>query len=687
MTEPADAPEAADNSPPPEGDPGDVLDSFKTGTDGADNENVHDAIGGRPRLSWNPVTDGGGRAPTESADERSSFHFDLGGALARLGEHQDIPPAESRQATPPPPPPPAPPAVEPPPPPPSVEHALPQRAAGAARPAEAPAAEAPAADRALPQRAPATPETTSAPLEPLPRRGERPAAEAPAAAGPVTPRDPGTGPYVTARRSVFDDVASAPGSTMPPSVRAPAVPIVPPPATPAGAAPAAPTLPAAPSGPMLPTLPAATSHAHPMYTPPIESAPSTPDINALRSAQLRASRQQRKGKMFSRTMLALFVIALAVAGALYFGREYLFPTEWDQTLTPIVDDIQNDRGVEFDHTVGLVKQPSADYALTIGRLVVDDGWLGQVPVWRALGLTAGEPTVEGIAPTLAATRVAVYDPDADRIYMSADASPEAAAADLRVALEQAFAAQQGNAESPVPDETNPGFLGVSPPQQIVDAAIATYLAERDTAGVGAAEASGTTPASETGTMSALPVPIEYELAAIDDLGEALLSAAGVDPAAARFGVAFPDDVGAALDDGARPTASGALQVGDRSLAPPIALGVDDWSLVWGSRLPQPTVDQLASIVVADSFRPIDRGGLTCAIGVFETANPIDGATVLAAMQTWAAASPAGAQTTVTQLAETRTQLSSCDPGADATTVPQAGAVDAVINRQLTRLAG
>ncbi|HZI45245.1 MAG TPA: hypothetical protein VFD53_08500, partial [Ilumatobacter sp.] len=193
MTEPADAPEAADNSPPPEGDAGDVLDSFKTGTDGADNENVHDAIGGRPRLSWNPVTDGGGRAPTESAEERSSFHFDLGGALARLGEHQDIAPAESRQATPPPPPPPAPPAVEPPPPPPSVEHALPQRAAGAARPAEAPAAEAPAVeapaveapavDHALPQRAPATPETTSAPLEPLPRRGERPAAEAPAAAG------------------------------------------------------------------------------------------------------------------------------------------------------------------------------------------------------------------------------------------------------------------------------------------------------------------------------------------------------------------------------------------------------------------------------------------------------------------------------------------------------------------------
>jgi hypothetical protein len=57
------------------------------------------------------------------------------------------------------------------------------------------------------------------------------------------------------------------------------------------------------------------------------------------------------------------------------------------------------------------------------------------------------------------------------------------------------------------------------------------------------------------------------------------------------------------------------------------------------------------------------------------------------MQNWAAASPAAAQSTVTQLAETRVQLSSCDPGADAATVPQPGDVDAIINRQLTRLAG
>ena len=190
-----------------------------------------------------------------------------------------------------------------------------------------------------------------------------------------------------------------------------------------------------------------------------------------------------------------------------------------------------------------------------------------------MGLTTGEPTADGIAPALAASRLAVYDPDADRIYLSADVSPEAAAADLRIALEQAYAAQHGPvengaAESPTPDESTTGFLGVSPPPQIAAAAIDSYIAHRETAGGATTDDTAGAATAEAATASALPVPIEYQLAAIDDLGEALLSSAGVDPTAARFGVPYPENVGAALDDGARPTASGALQVGDRSLAPP-----------------------------------------------------------------------------------------------------------------------
>jgi hypothetical protein len=122
------------------------------------------------------------------------------------------------------------------------------------------------------------------------------------------------------------------------------------------------------------------------------------------------------------------------------------------------------------------------------------------------------------------------------------------------------------------------------------------------------------------------------------------------------------------------------------LAAPIPLGVDDWSLVWGARLPESTVDRMASVVVADSYRPIDRAGVICVVGVFETVSAADAAFVLSAMQTWVGASPAAAQASATSVGETRVQLRTCDPGAEASTAPLPGAVDALINRQLLRLA-
>src|SRR5690606_6449015 len=111
-----------------------------------------------------------------------------------------------------------------------------------------------------------------------------------------------------------------------------------------------------------------------------------------------------------------------------------------------------------------------------------------------------------------------------------------------------------------------------------------------------------------------------------------------------------------------------VQLGERPLGEPVPIGVDDWSLVWGSRLPEARVAQLVPLVVADSYHPIDRNGTTCVSGVFETRGPDDAAVLLAAMTDWVAASPAGAQATVTSLSDTRVQLIACDPGPDVAVV-------------------
>jgi hypothetical protein len=700
-------------TPPNSGDierQGEILDMFKNGPVVADTQSVYDAIGGRPRLSWSPVTDGGGsRSSSDRGSDQAGFHFDLGGALAKLGG-SDEPAAQPARAEPvtgpaaapagPPPAPAAPPA--PPPPVAPVAATPPPPPAPAAPPAAPPAPPAPPSSpvQPLPVRSerPVEPLPARQPLaqpeafspsesllqeahEPLPRRGER-------GPEPVTPpattitREQVPSSYVSARRSVFDDSSPSSGPLLPSTARtAPpeSVPI-PGPVTPfqTGNQPIVP-----PAGALsLPTLPAAKPMASPHTAPAIDSAPSAPDMVALRSAQLKASRQQRQGKLFGRTLMILIVIGGLIAGALVFGRDYLFPTTWDPALTPIVDEIQTQRGVEFEHTVGLVEQVPGDYALTIGRLVVGDDWVGNVPVWRALGLTNGDPTVDAVAPAIGSDRLAVYDPDADRIYLSAGADPVAAERDLRVALEQAFAAQRRPPEAPA-DEPVPGFVGVSPIDDIVDDAVQSYIADRLAAGGQSSDAPAARPAGAGAPV--LPLPIEYELRAVEQLGEPLLAAADVDPASVTFDTPYPETLADGLDDRPVPTASGALLDGDSSLATPAALGTDDWSLVWGARLPESNVDRLVAVVAGDSYRPIDRAGVTCVVGVFETTSPTDAQYVLSSMQAWVAAAPAASQAVATLVSDTRVQLVTCDPGPEASTAPQPGVVDALINRQLRRL--
>ncbi len=723
MTEPDDAPDVtsepaeaagavpAETTPEPAGD---VLDSLKSEPDAADNPGMSDGPGGRPRLDWHPVTDsGGGSGGTGSGAaghggavvDRSSFQFDLGGALSRLGDpsspgSEEPPDTSASPETPER-------VVTTAPEAPGVEPQVAEPGALPVRGRSQSASDAAVTDTALPQRP-----VTSDPA-PLPQRSSPPPAEVPVArvAAPdeaLPRRSAGSSPAIP----VSDPRPSAPPPTAQPSVQ----PATPPPVrrTPpstrpsvfeSGAAPvlpnarpsvaptpsegaepavaasttqptaAAPVMPTLPDGPRLPTLPPAAVVA-PAIAAPIDSAPSTPDLHALRSAQLRASRNQRSGKLVSRTLLAFLVVGGLIAAALMFGRDYLFPVSWDSALTPIVDEIEQAHGAEFEHTVALVRQPADAYALTASGLIIDPAWVNQVPQWRALGLTSGDPTPNSIAPVLASTRLAVYDADADRVYLDADADPVAARPDLRAALEAAYAAQF-DVDSPaaVVDE-HVGFTGVSSPSQIARAAVFHYLADRLEEDAGAVV---------TPDLSGLPLPIAYELQATQSFGEPLLVAAGSIPTEVDFVTELPSTLGDALDDQPSATTSGVLQVGERALADAVSLGTDDWSMVWGIFLPPSTVDRLTRAVLADSYRPIDRSGVTCAVGVFQTGSEDDANFVLTALTGWASAAGAAAQATAVLSTPTRVQLVSCDPGAANSVTSVGNPVAALVNRQLSRL--
>lgn len=655
----------------------DILEQFKAGSARADDHRVNDRASDGTRLSWESVTEGM-PAPTpgtSTAEERpTSFQFDLGSALQRLGTSGEDVSGTTRPT------PQAP--LEP----------LPQRATSTSTPAPprvpaAPVSQPPIAD--LPVRNRGATQSVSSPTPEV----QTPPASAPAVTThdsepPISRRMPEDLP--TRRQapagSVFDSVAPAPTLpatpqvTPPPApaaVRAAPQPTLPPAAPVATPAPA--MTPSIPAG-ALPTLPPAAPAMSPVMTAPIETAPSTPDLNALRSAQLRAKKQQNKGKMLSRSLLAFVLIGVAAGGALLFGRDYLFSVDWDRSLTPIVDQIQLERGQEFDHAVGLIIEPPDAYAETVSELVLGADWSSRLPAWRALGLVGGDATASSVAAALATNVSAVYEPDADVIYRLAGATD---VAPLRIALEEAWVAQvgvepataaDGDVESAPADPTAAGLLGTSSVESIVRRAV----------DLAALEARTSQPMGGVVAGSGLPLPVAYELQAGGELGAALLATADLSPTTFEYGMPFPETLVGAFDDTPSRAAPPVLREGDIPADPPVALGVDDWGLVWGAKLPASSVDRMTEVLTRDVYRTFTRGTASCFVAVFETDTEPRGALLLSALIGWSSSAPAKAQAVATQLSPTSVQLEACDPGADAP-VPDASSVDGVIARQIARL--
>jgi hypothetical protein len=655
------------------------LDKLKTALESADNEGMDEGTPARFDIHWDPVTDAGGPPPadTESSESGPAFQFDLGGALARLGESAEPSAPESRAM-------------------PEQDEPVPSGS-----PVEPPVGEAapvappPPADDPLSSvrglidesgefqrpdsQTPAPGATPPTPVEPLPDILEATTAELPVRAKKAT------------RGSVFADVEAetqAPRLPGRPEARAavdtPRLPGAPPSARPAespaggSAAPAPPAPPALPDD-TVPTLPDAPPAPSPVVTEISSAALPTADAHALRSAQLRADRRTRKSRLFGRSLLAILAVAAFIAVGLMFGRSYLFQTEWDAALTPIVDRIQQERGADFDHTIPLVVQNGDEYADTVLAATIGSDWADDLPIWRAAGLAAGNVTIESVAAELAEHFPVVYDPETDSIYQLADADAARVEDELRIVLEDIYELQLGGVVAARSASAEIQFTGVSNTSYLAQRAIDVFAS-----GGRASVASGDD-AAPTSAVS-LPLPIQYEVDAIGLLGEAVLAGADVDPASAARGIAYPEAVATVLDDAPTRTAGGLLRPGEQALGEAIALGTDDWSLVWGAYLSPTIVDRLIDGVIADSFRAIERDGTTCFLGVFQTASAPEGTQVLAAMLGWVREAPVSSQAFATQLGAMRIQLEACDAGSSATGPIEVSAVDALITRQIDRLA-
>ena len=83
-----------------------------------------------------------------------------------------------------------------------------------------------------------------------------------------------------------------------------------------------------------------------------------------------------------------------------FGRDYLFPEDWNKDVVPAVEALQQRSGLEFTDPVPVNTLPEAEYAAKVAGFVFGPGlgaeWQPSIPRWRALGLVDGDPTVESV---------------------------------------------------------------------------------------------------------------------------------------------------------------------------------------------------------------------------------------------------------------------------------------------------
>ena len=710
--------------------------------DGADADDASVSNDAPSRMSWSSVTDADAepQPPTEvspaapTTQPKSSFQFDLGGALAKFGDpagpsNADAAPAPAPETPTAPAPAPEPPAAPtpapeppaaPPAPAPAAEAPVTPPAPAPGTPAEpTPAPAPPAAASPLPQRSAPEPETDPLPQRTaaadLPKRGAPaplpsdqlprrrtptapPADELPQRRSPAPvdglpnrrddgPIDPATTAPVaratpapsTPDRSVFDTTNPAPALPRNPQ-RAPID------------EPAAPVLPAATTA-ALPTLPA----SNPAAPPPIADNPATPkgpDVSAVRSFELKQQREKRKSRLFGFTFLALIVVAGVVAVGLLFGRDWLFPTQWNEELIPLVDEIQLENDAEFAEPVPVDDLSGADYTAKALEATFGDDWAAAFPQWRALGLASGSVDSPEIVDTVVAWRPAVYDADAGVIYRANAAEPADVDADtdadtddtgddadsattsmddaLRLALLQAFDDQRGI--DPTEVEGAVGITGVSSPQAIAAAAVDRALLI------------GSTEIPRIPSDAQIALPVLYEMIAVDVFGEPIIDAADLDPAP-QYGDDYPDDVLDALAGDRELATLGPLPDGAEAIGEPTALGPDAWQLVWQNRLPDPTTVRLRSLIGADAYQPFVQGGKGCVAAAFQTEADINAGEVVTALTAWATAAPLEASPSILISAAdpARVEFVTCDPGATAEQSVDPATITSLIERQLAAL--
>lgn len=157
-----------------------------------------------------------------------------------------------------------------------------------------------------------------------------------------------------------------------------------------------------------------------------------------------ASRRKPKKSVLGRLVKLVVVLAI-LAGGVLAAKYYLLDQRWDDDVAPLVAEVEEARGLSFDHAVAVATLPVDEYASKLATLslgITDDNTASIAGEWRALGLLNGSLAEGLIGMAALPDSPAFYDPSSETIFVAEDLPPELHTFGMHRALTLALLDQQ-----------------------------------------------------------------------------------------------------------------------------------------------------------------------------------------------------------------------------------------------------
>lgn len=358
------------------------------------------------------------------------------------------------------------------------------------------------------------------------------------------------------------------------------------------------------------------------------------------------TRKQRRGGGLG-LFLTLLVLAGLVAGGIVYGRQYLFPDDWEDNARPFAESVEETRGVDFVEPVVVTPEPPPQFEQRMAGQTLGV-WESDLALWRTFGLASGTVNEETFRALVAGSEPAMYSVDDGQVYH--DTTLVGTELDARVTEALAIAAL----------DQDHGWSVRQSVRTLDDEAMTLASVRRQAEDILAASDFGIDlDDASRSTLDSLPPVLAYRVGAPDVFAELLTSPDPVaDNPLAGLEVRGPGPIGnEELVLGPEPE----VPVGAEIVRQAQAMESSFWYLALAGYLPGNMSYDTTKLITQSSLTVADEDGTVCSYATFAAATPDEDAIIAAVLGAWVANAPAEMNASVTGL-PLGTQLRSCDPG-------------------------